>query len=122
MIQFDPKQKITPREKIKKRQEFLEIIHQGQRLETKYFVLYWRRRKDSLNRLGITVSKKMGKAVVRNRLKRIFREVFRKNKPLLENGLDIVINARKSAVYASSKEIEEAYKNALRWIIGGQTS
>ena len=63
-------------------------------------VLYARRNRTGTNRLGITVSKKLGKAHVRNRTRRRLREVYRLNEELFQPGWDIVLVARSKAVDA----------------------
>ena len=63
-------------------------------------VLYARRNREGKNRVGFTVSKKLGHAVVRNRTRRRLREVYRLNETALKPGYDIVIVARSRAVEA----------------------
>ena len=63
-------------------------------------VLYARRNRSQANRLGITVSKKLGKAYIRNRTRRRLREVYRLNEELFQPGWDIVLVARTKAVDA----------------------
>ena len=63
-----------------------------------YFVLYARRNRSQMNRVGITVSKKLGHAVVRNRTRRRIREIYRLNETCFTPGWDIVIVARTRSV------------------------
>ena len=65
-----------------------------------YLVLYARKNRTLTNRVGITVSKKLGKAHIRNRTRRRLREVYRLNEELFQPGWDIVIVARTKAVDA----------------------
>ena len=65
-----------------------------------YLVLYARRNREGKNRVGYTVSKKLGHAVVRNRTRRRLREVYRLNESRLMPGYDIVVVARSRAVEA----------------------
>ena len=65
-----------------------------------YLVLYSRENHLGINRIGITVSKKLGKAVIRNRVRRRLREVYRLNEAAFLNGYDIVVVARSKCVGA----------------------
>ena len=64
------------------------------------FVLYARRNRTATNRVGITVSKKLGKAHVRNRVRRRIREIYRLNEEKFQPGWDIVVVARAKAIDA----------------------
>ncbi len=72
-------------------------------------VLYARRNRTGQNRIGITVSKKLGHAVVRNRVRRRIREVYRLNEEKFQPGWDIVVVARTRAVSASFGELTKAF-------------
>ena len=72
-------------------------------------VLYARRNRLGINRVGITVSKKLGKAVVRNRVRRRLREVYRLHESRFLPGWDIVVVARGRAVEASFSDLTRAY-------------
>ena len=74
-----------------------------------YLVLYARKNRSESNRVGITVSKKLGKAHIRNRVRRRFREVYRLNEEQFLPGWDIVVVARTRAVNASFSELTKAY-------------
>ena len=74
-----------------------------------YFVFYARKNRLDTNRVGITVSKKLGKAHVRNRVRRRFREVYRLNEEKFQPGWDIVIVARTRAIEAPFAELTKAY-------------
>ena len=74
-----------------------------------YFVLYARRNRTGMNRVGITVSKKLGGAVVRNRVRRRLREVYRLNEALFQPGWDIVVVARSRCIDASFDKLTRAY-------------
>ena len=65
-----------------------------------YLVLYARRNRTGMNRVGITVGKKLGHAVVRNRTRRRLREIYRLNELRFQPGWDIVVVARTRAVKA----------------------
>jgi ribonuclease P protein component len=71
-------------------------------------VLYARKNRTETNRVGVTVSKKLGKAVVRNRVRRRIREAYRLNEGLFLPGWDIVIVARSRAVEVSFQKLTES--------------
>ena len=74
-----------------------------------YLVLYARRNRTESNRVGITVSKKLGKAHIRNRVRRRLREVYRLNEDLFLPGWDIVVVARSRCVDAPFDQLTKAY-------------
>jgi ribonuclease P protein component len=82
-------------ERIRKRQDYLRIYGQGVRITSKRFTIITLANQSGIRRLGMTVSKKTGNAVQRNRIKRILREFFRLNKSRLPASQDIVIIAKK---------------------------
>ena len=72
-------------------------------------VLYARRNRLGQNRVGITVSKKLGKAHIRNRIRRRVREVYRLNEAAFRPGWDIVVVVRGKAIDASFSQLTESY-------------
>ena len=74
-----------------------------------YLVLYARKNRTPENRVGITVSKKLGKAHVRNRTRRRIREVYRLNEAKFRPGWDIVVVARSKAVDAEFSQLTRSY-------------
>ena len=72
-------------------------------------VLYARKNRSDRNRVGITVSKKLGHAVVRNRVRRRLREVYRLNEDKFLPGWDVVVVARSRAVDCSFDQLRRAY-------------
>lgn len=79
-----------------------------------FLVLYARKNRTNRNRVGITVSKKLGHAVVRNRVRRRLREIYRLNEAQFLPGYDIVVVARSRAVEASFQELRESYLSLAR--------
>ena len=79
-----------------------------------YLVLYARKNRTGTNRVGITVSKKLGKAHIRNRVRRRFREVYRLNEEMFQPGWDIVVVARSKAVEASFSDLTKGYLTLAR--------
>jgi len=92
MTQTFPKTK-----RLLKRKEFLHVYRRGKRFSGAYFTCYLLPTQAACGRLGLSVSKKVGKAVVRNRIKRILREYFRHNEQQFEQ-LDVVIQVKPKAV------------------------
>ena len=75
----------------------------------KYLVLYARKNRLGENRVGVTVSKKLGCAVVRNRIRRRLREVYRLNEDKFQPGWDIVVVARSRCQKAEFSKLCDAY-------------
>lgn len=74
-----------------------------------YLVLYARRNRTGMNRVGITVGKKLGHAVIRNRTRRRLREIYRLNELRFRPGWDIVVVARSRAVEAPFEKLAASY-------------
>ena len=74
-----------------------------------FLVLYARKNHSATNRVGVTVSKKLGGAVVRNRVRRRLREVYRLNESRFAPGWDIVVVARSRCIKGDFQKITEAY-------------
>ena len=72
-------------------------------------VLYARKNRTDTNRVGITVSKKLGKAHIRNRVRRRLREVYRLNEAQFQPGWDIVVVARQRCITCDFGELTKAY-------------
>ncbi len=95
-------------ERLLKRADFLRLSRSGKKIQTKFFIAAISDGKTENNRIGITVSKKVGKAVERNRIKRLIREYYRIRKQTLSGNKDINIIARKYAKFLSNHGIVEA--------------
>ena len=74
-----------------------------------YLVLYAKSNRSATNRVGITVGKKLGHAVVRNRIRRRLREIYRLNEERFAPGWDIVVVARSRCIHADFRKLTEAY-------------
>lgn len=99
---------------LKKNSDFRRLYSKGKSAVNPYVVVYCRRNREKHNRLGYTVSTKLGHAVVRNRVRRRLREIYRLNAPQLKSGYDIVIVARMRCVGAEYKKMEAAVLEAFK--------
>jgi ribonuclease P protein component len=99
--------------RLRKRPEFLNLSRWGKKTHSPNFVIITRPNDQGATRLGLTVSTKVGNAVVRNRLKRVLRECFRQNRHRISPTKDILIIAKKPAVELSFTEIESEFKKAV---------
>lgn len=93
------------KERVRKRSEFITIYKKGVKKETLHFIITTLPNKTQWSRLGLTVSKKIGKAVERNYVKRRLREYFRLHKANLPVACDIVLTAKKGANKLKFSEI-----------------
>ena len=91
-----------------KTREFQKVYKKGKSFANKYLVMYILTNERTENRLGISVSKKVGNSVVRHRLTRLIRESYRLNKDLFIKGIDIVIVARTGAKDIDYSKVENA--------------
>ncbi len=95
-------------ESLKKYRQFQSVYSYGKSYANKYLVMYVKENGTGGNRIGISVSKKVGNSVVRHRVTRLVRESYRLHEAVFNSGLDIVVVARKTAAPATYFEIEEA--------------
>ena len=95
-------------ESLKKNKDFQYIYRKGTSYANKYLVMYVLENGTGQNRLGISVSKKVGNSVVRHHLTRLIRESYRLHEEMFNSGLDIVIVVRNRAKDCSYHEIEES--------------
>lgn len=100
--------------KIRKNVEFRAIYRRGKSFSNALLVLYIYKNRKNINRLGISVSKKVGKSVIRNRVKRLIKESYRLNSRKLNVGYDFVFIARNAANGKNYTEIDEAVKNLFK--------
>jgi len=97
-----------------KNREFQTVYESGVSFANRNLVMYVLPNELTDNRIGISVSKKVGNSVVRHRVKRIIRESYRLNRDNVKNGLDIVIIARKEAKEKSYQELEQSMMHLYR--------
>ena len=95
-------------ESLKKNRDFQLVYRKGTSFANKYLVMYVMENQLEKNRIGISVSKKVGNSVVRHRLTRLIRESYRLQEEAFQKGMDIVVIARSSAKGRTYDEIERA--------------
>ena len=91
-----------------KNRDFQNVYKKGKSFANKYLVMYILKNEKEENRLGISVSKKVGNSVIRHRITRLIRESYRLQESKFQCGYDIVVVARASAKEKSYAEIESA--------------
>jgi ribonuclease P protein component len=112
-----PRSEALPKQKrLAKRREFLRVYDAGRKLFSRYAVLFFSANGLEHSRLGITATKKIGKANVRNRLKRWTREVYRREREPLNldaRAIDVVINLKANAAGAPFDEFRRDLSRGL---------
>jgi ribonuclease P protein component len=106
--------RFTKQERLLTAREFQRVYRYGRQLHSSLFTVFVAPNRLGRTRLGVTVSRKVSKsAVVRNRCRRRLREVFRRQRPTLPAGWDIVINAKFQLVTANYKLIEQEFMRLM---------
>ena len=95
-------------ESLKKNRQFQFVYKYGKSRANKYLVMYIKENGLGMNRIGISVSKKVGNSVVRHRVTRLIRESYRLHENVFNSGLDMVIVARPGTSTVGYYEIESA--------------
>ena len=95
-------------ESLKKNRDFQLVYKEGKSRANRYLVLYVKENGLEKNRLGVSVSKKVGNSIVRHRITRLIRESYRLHEDMFNSGLDMVVIARVSAKDRGMREIESA--------------
>ena len=104
-------------ERLLRRADFERLSKYGNRIDSDYFVILYTRNGLGKLRLGVTVSKRVGRAVIRNRLKRLVREHFRQHKGLFSDSYDVNVIAKGGASDLPSRRIREALDAIVRDIL-----
>ena len=94
---------------LKQNHLFRRLYHKGASAANRYLVVYCRRNGTDRNRVGLTVSAKLGHAVKRNRVRRRLREIYRLHEGQFLRGWDIVVVVRARGINAGYQELERAY-------------
>jgi ribonuclease P protein component len=116
----EPDERLTPLDRLRQRSDYLQCYRQGRRRHGPYFTLHFFANSLGHPRLGITASKKVGDAVVRHRLKRWSREVFRRweGRRALP-GLDLVVHLKPESAAAEWASYEGEMLRLLRSLLKG---
>src|SRR5262245_52613224 len=103
--------KFRPAERIRRRADFQSVYARGVRLRGRYSTTFILPNESGIGRLGIAATKKLGGAVLRNRAKRLIREVFRRNK--IAAGCDVVVVPNRDLLDASLTALEVEYRGLV---------
>ena len=95
-------------ESLKKTRDFQLVYKEGKSRANRYLVMYVKENGLETNRIGVSVSKKIGNSIVRHRITRLIRESYRLQEDMFNSGLDMVVVTRKNAVNCSCQEITSA--------------
>lgn len=100
-------------ESVKENVNFRRAYHQGKSKVTGEMVVYWRKNRLGVTRLGITVSKKIGNSPERNRIRRVIRAGAVSAFEVFPKGFDVVVVARSRALSCKSTEIERIFRETF---------
>lgn len=106
---------MNKRQRIKKDKEFQQVFKSGKSFANRQFVVYcYKKEKQEQFRIGLSVSKKVGNAVTRNRIKRYIRQAFLEMKDEVNQNMDYVIIARNQAAEKDFHETKKSLQHVLR--------
>ncbi len=104
---------MDPAVTVKENYEFRRIYRKGKSAVSPQLVIYCQRNRRGHSRLGVSVSTKLGCAVVRNRVRRRIREIYRLNKAKMLPGYDLIVVARVRAVEMDYQKLDRTYLRLL---------
>ncbi len=107
--------RLRPTERVQRPSEFQRVLKSGRCFRDPVIRIHFIENRRELSRLGLVVSKKMGNAVARNRLKRIFREIFRDSKSRFLAPLDVVLVPDRRAGAKDRSSYAEAFDRFIAW-------
>jgi ribonuclease P protein component len=114
-------QRFLASDRLRKRFEFRLVRDRARRVHTKSFLVLVAPTLGVHTRLGITVARQVGKAVRRNRIKRLVRETFRLRRELFPIRADVVVIAKNNCAVGSRAEVEAEFTDASRVLLSGRT-
>ena len=100
-------ERLRPTERLRRGAEYKLVFRRGRCFRTSHLRIHYRASTRELSRLGLVVTKRLGNAVVRSRLKRVLREIYRRQKPSAASTYDIVLVAQREP--ASYERYADAY-------------
>lgn len=108
-------QRLNKRQRIKKNEEFQQVFKKGKSFANRQFVVYsYRKEGQTEFRIGLSVGKKIGNAVTRNRVKRYIRQTFLELREEVRNDMDYIIIARHQAASLDFHETKKSLQHVLR--------
>jgi ribonuclease P protein component len=110
---------LTKPERLLRRADFEKLSEDGNRIDSIYFTIVYSQNGLGRLRLGITVGKRVGRAVIRNRVKRLVREHFRLRKALFSDSYDVNVIAKSGTSDLSSREIRVALEAIIQDMLRG---
>jgi ribonuclease P protein component len=113
------RQTLRPGDRIRRRPEFLRAYAQGVKQHGRFMTVFVRRSDLPVGRLGVSATKKIGPAVVRNKAKRRARELFRRSRR--EPGVDLVVIPRQEFAVVSFERLEADFHAVVRRALAGKT-
>ncbi len=105
---------LRPQERLRKKKDFSYLYKKGKRFRGKNFILIYLSNELGYSRVAIVASKKLGNAVQRNKIKRKFRTLYRRNKELLTTPLDLIIIPHREIHEAQWQILERDFTAALQ--------
>jgi ribonuclease P protein component len=106
--------KMKKENRLRNNRDFRIVYDKGKSFANRYLVLFIKKNSFNYNRVGFAVTKKLGKAVVRNKVKRRMREAYKLNSEEVKQGYDIIFLSRISAKEASFSELKKAEAHLLK--------
>ncbi|MBU5676295.1 ribonuclease P protein component [Alkaliphilus sp. MSJ-5] len=100
--------------RLKKNEDFRKVYQKRNSMANRLLIIYISKNEYEFNRVGFTVSKKVGKSVVRSRVKRLLNESYRLNDDKVLQGYDIIFVARDTSAESTYKEVESAMIHLLK--------
>ncbi len=113
MAFIDMRLEMEKKKVLRKNEDFACVYKKGKSVGDKYVVIFFLKNGKRYNRIAFLASKKVGNAVVRNRARRLMKEVIRRESPIKNNGFDIIFIARKSIVSTNYEGVKKSIHSAI---------